>query len=384
MIRRDQLRALARGAAIAAVVWTVLALLFAGQFYASSAMIGRPVTWGHAVGYAVADWYVFALLAPPVAWLGRRVRLDWPLKARPVLVHLTACIAFMLAYLLLRAVVALWQVRWDGDRGMSFFEVFELILAKTLPYSLLVYWAVVATQHVVAYQARAHERERRAAELEQRLTAARLQALQMQLNPHFLFNTLNAISSLMHQNVDAADRMIVRLSELLRRALASRDRQEIPLSEELAFLDRYLEIEQTRFGARLTVERDVETGLQGALVPNLLLQPLVENAIKHGIERQSRHGLIEITARREDRQVVLCVRDNGPGLRTNAASPRGHGIGLTNTRRRLEQLYGAGQELVIREADGGGTEVVVRLPWRLPPPEKPTPAAAAPSVRPSA
>jgi two-component system LytT family sensor kinase len=353
--------ALAQGAVIAVVVWTVLALLFGGQYYASSAMQGRPVRWSHAVTFALADWYVFGLLAPPVAWLGRHVRLEWPLKAKHIAVHLLACGAFMLAYLLIRAVVAVVQLRWAGGT-VAFVDVFEPLLVKTLPYSLVVYWAVVSVQHVVAYQRRAHERERRAAELEQRLTAARLQALQMQLNPHFLFNTLNAVASLMHSDVDAADRVLIRLSELLRRALDTRDRQEVPLREELEFLDRYLEIEQTRFGDRLRVEREIDATLLDQLVPNLVLQPLVENAIKHGIEPQRRPGWIRLGVRREGSQMLLIVRDNGVGLRPAKPSRRGHGIGLGNTRRRLEQLYGKQQELVIREAEGGGTEVLVRLP----------------------
>lgn len=361
---REQVRVLLRGAVIAIAVWTAVGFLFAGQFYASSAIRGAPqVTWGHALSYALADWYVFALLAPPVAWLGRKVRLEWPLRARNVVVHLSACAAFMLAYLLLRTLVALWQAR-DVRPEATFFDLFEPMMVKTLPFSLLVYWVVVSIQHVVAYQVRAQERERRAAELEQRLTAARLQALQMQLNPHFLFNTLNAISSLMHQDVDAADRMLVRLSELLRRALDTRDRQEVPLGEELAFLDRYLEIEQTRFGTRLTVEREVDPALLDVMVPNLVLQPLVENAIKHGIERQRKAGLIQLSVRREGEEMVLSVRDNGPGLRAPRPPSRGHGIGVGNTRRRLEQLYGTGQEFVMRDADGGGTEVRVRIPLR--------------------
>jgi sensor histidine kinase YesM len=271
----------------------------------------------------------------------------------------------MLAYLLLRTPVALWQLRVAG-RVVEFYDVFEPLLVNTVPHSLLVYWAVVATQHVVAYQVRARDREHRAVELEQRLTSARLQALQMQLNPHFLFNTLNAISSLMHQDVNAADRMLVRLSELLRRALDTRDRQEVPLREELAFLERYLEIEQTRFGSRLVVERAIDATVLDAMVPNLLLQPLVENAIKHGIEGQ-RRGQIRLAAQRDGNQVVLRIRDNGPGPSRGGTSTRGHGIGLSNTCRRLEQLYGSGQELTLKDAHGGGTEVVVRLPWRSSP-----------------
>jgi signal transduction histidine kinase len=363
-VSRELVSRLFRGAVVAFVVWTALALMFAGQMYAYSSMQGRPVPWTYALGYALADWYVFAILAPPVAWLGRRVRLEWPLRARHVLVHLSACGAFMLAYLLIRAWVQIWLQRL-GHRPEAFLTVFEWALVKTLPHSLLIYWAVVATQHVVAYQQRARDRERRAAELEQRLTAARLQALQMQLNPHFLFNTLNAISSLMHKDVDAADRMLVRLSELLRCALDSRDCQEVALREELAFLERYLEIEQTRFGPRLVIERSVDEGVLNARVPNLLLQPLVENAIKHGVERQRRPGIVRLSAQRQENEIVLTVRDNGPGLNPTDHSGRGHGIGLSNTRRRLEQLYGAAQQLLMREAEGGGTEVIVRLPWRV-------------------
>ncbi len=361
---RQLVQRLARGALVAFAVWTALALLFAGQLYASSAMRGQPVTWPRALAYAFADWYVFGILAPPVAWVGRNVRLEWPLRPRCILVHLTACAAFVLAYLVLRPLVALWMERIAG-REVPFLFLFQTALVTTLPQSLLVYWAVVATQQIVAYQERVRDRERRATALEKRLTEARLQALQMQLNPHFLFNTLNAISSLMHQDVEKADRMLVRLSELLRRALDTTDRQEVPLGEELAFLDRYLEIEQARFGARLVVRRFVDGGLLNALVPNLLLQPLVENAIKHGIERQRRPGVIEVDARRHGADVVLIVRDNGPGLVQKASAPHGHGIGLSNTRRRLEQLYGQRQTLQMRDADGGGTEVVVRLPWRL-------------------
>jgi two-component system LytT family sensor kinase len=163
--------------------------------------------------------------------------------------------------------------------------------------------------------------------------------------------------------------MIVRLSELLRLALDSRDAHEVALREELAFLERYLEIEQTRFGPRLVIERDVDDAVLDAKVPNLLLQPLVENAIKHGVERQRRPGVVRLSAHRQDNQVVLTVRDNGPGLNaippSRPRSSRGHGIGLSNTRRRLEQLYGKAQELLMREAEGGGTEVIVRLPWRV-------------------
>jgi sensor histidine kinase YesM len=212
------------------------------------------------------------------------------------------------------------------------------------------------------YYRRFHERELRASELEKRLAEARLQALQMQLNPHFLFNTLHAISSLMHRDIDAADRMIVRLSDLLRSALENVGIQEVQLREELAFLDSYLEIEQTRFGDRLTLRREIDPETLDALVPNLVLQPLMENAIRHGIEPRAQPGLIGLRARRENGMLHLQVFDNGNGI----AAPQTfeEGIGLSNTRARLQQLYGNAQRLELANSPQGGLVVSVRIPWR--------------------
>jgi len=220
----------------------------------------------------------------------------------------------------------------------------------------------VSVSHAFGYYRQYQERALRATELEKRLTQARLQALQMQLNPHFLFNTLNAISSLMHRDVKAADRMLARLAELLRYALESTESQEVTLQKELAFLRRYLEIEQTRFGARLQVREEVAEGLLEALVPNLILQPLVENAIKHGIERRTRDGVIVLRAVEEDGKVVLEVSDNGPGLKPEGSGRKG--IGLANTRARLEQLYGVDHAFELVNAEAGGLTVRVRIPFR--------------------
>ena len=197
--------------------------------------------------------------------------------------------------------------------------------------------------------------------LEKRLVEARLQALQMQLIPHFLFNTLHAISALMHQDVEAADRMITRLSELLRHALESTDQQEAPLREEIDFLKRYLEIEETRFGDRLKIELNIPPDTEDLLVPNLALQPLVENAIQHGIEPHARPGRVTISARRDGANLLLEVRDTGNGA--PAGSWR-EGVGLTNTRSRLRQLYGDRQTFELGSAPGGGFLASIRLPCR--------------------
>jgi two-component system, LytTR family, sensor kinase len=186
----------------------------------------------------------------------------------------------------------------------------------------------------------------------------------MQLNPHFLFNTLHAISALMHKDVEAADCMIARLSDLLRYALESTDAQEVPLKQELAFLERYLEIEQTRFGDRLVVRKQIDPLALEALVPTLILQPLVENAIRHGIEPHARRGEIRLSARRDAGMLHLEVRDNGGGLITANGSPE-EGVGLSNTRARLAELYGDRHRFEFRNADQGGLIVHLVIPCRL-------------------
>ena len=276
-------------------------------------------------------------------------------------VHLVASAICSLVYMALRAWVGQAQ-SWLGGLRVSFAETFNPLVVKTFHLNLLIYWVIVSVHHAFDYYRQVQERELRAAELEKRLAQARLQALQMQLNPHFLFNTLHAISSLMHKEVEAADRMITRLSDLLRYALESTDAQEVPLRQELDFLERYLEIEQTRFGDRLAVRVDVAPDTLDALVPNLVLQPLVENAIRHGIEPRSQGGRIELRCRRENGRLVLEVRDNGVGLSPNGKLEEG--VGLSNTRARLEQLYGEKHSFAFGEAPGGGLAVRLELPFR--------------------
>jgi two-component system, LytTR family, sensor kinase len=237
-------------------------------------------------------------------------------------------------------------------------EVVNALLIKTLFFNALIYWVIVSVAHALNYYRRYRERELRASELERNLTAAKLKTLQMQLNPHFLFNTLHAISSLMHKDVNDADRMITKLSDLLRRALDSSETQEVPLRQEIDFLRRYLEIEQTRFGDRLEVRFDIPDNTSDLLVPNLILQPLVENAIKHGIEPHARRGIVQIGARREGDQLFLEVSDNGGGLSVN----HDERIGLANTRSRLGQLYGDDQAFKIETAASGGVAATIRIP----------------------
>ena len=232
---------------------------------------------------------------------------------------------------------------------------------------LMVYFAVLgaalARNYFLRYQARLEETQQLRAEaalLQARLAEAQLAVLRTQLNPHFLFNTLHAISSLVERDPRGVRRMIARLSELLRHTLEQTSEQEISLDRELDLLRRYLEIMEVRFEGRLDVTTDIADDVHDALVPNLILQPLVENALKHGVNVIEGPGRVEITARRSGSDVILSVRDNGPG----PATPSTDGVGLRNTTARLSQLYGQRQRFELRAAPGGGTIAELVLPFR--------------------
>ena len=336
--------------------WTVLGLSFASQFYISNSKAGYDVTWKQAVSFSLGDWYVFALLSIPVNALARRFRFDTGTWGKSLPVHILGSVAFSLSYMILRASLGSWQ------SGFSFAEAFKPLLVKTWHYNMLVYGVIVAVSQAFDYYRKYRERELHASELEKHLVQAKLQALQMQLNPHFLFNTLHSISSLMHKDVEAADRMIMRLSDLLRAALSSADTQEVSLRKELELLQLYLGIEQIRFGDRLSVQINVADEALDAQVPNLILQPLVENAIRHGIEPRARPGKIELHACRQADALSLAVCDNGKGIPDT--KPAREGVGLSNTRERLRELYGEAHRFELRQGAEGGLRVEMTIPYR--------------------
>lgn len=339
------------------VFWTALGLSFASQFYISSAKAGLDVSWRQAVGYALGDWYVFATLSVPVIQLARRFRFETGTWGRSLAAHLVGGVTFSLTYMVIRAWIGQWQ------SGATFADAIRPLLVKTWHFNLLVYCVILAVSQAFDYYRKYRERELHAAALEKSLTQAKLQTLQMQLNPHFLFNTLHSISALMHKDVEAADRMIMRLGDLLRAALEGSDTQEVTLRDELKFLQRYLEIEQIRFGDRLTVKLDIAPDTFAAQVPNLILQPLVENAIRHGIEPHARPGHIKLRASRQADGLALEVSDNGGGLQK--PSPDREGVGLSNTRARLRELYGTAHRFELASAPGGGLSVQLTIPFRL-------------------
>jgi len=335
---------------------------------------GMDIPLGRVFAWQMLGWIPWALLTPAVLWLGRRFPLERPKLARNLAVHAAAC---ALIYVIHSAIFAVANLLFSPfyAKPHPFMEVFYGRLMSQFHIDLLVYGAILGTGYAVGYYARFREREVRATQLEARLAQAELQALKMQLHPHFLFNTLNGIAGLVRDKKNtAAVEMIAGLSDLLRYTLDGAGRQEVTLREELEFLELYLGIQQKRFPDRLRVEMSVEPNTLEALVPNLVLQPLVENAIRHGVSRRAAAGTVGVAASREGGRLRIRVYDDGPGLRRgangNARAGEAHegapstGIGLSNTRARLRQLYGDAQSFEVFDRAAGGVEATLLLPFR--------------------
>lgn len=316
-------------------------------------------------GINFSYWYAWALLAPLILMVARRFPLEKGVWLRSLPVHILALVVLTVAHIGLFEWVrmSLSHIMWTPVKPISWWsKVGETILAN-FDFEMIAYWAIVGAYSAVRYHGEAQERALKASRLDAQLAEAQLQALQRQLHPHFLFNTLNAISALMHRDVEAADQMLSRLSDLLRIALDQRGQQEVALKDELEFLQKYLEIEQARFGDRLTVEFSIDPETLDAQVPNLILQPLVENSIRHAVAVRIEPGHIAVKARRVEDALELTVRDNGPGMPPGRLAAPSRGVGLSNTRSRLERLYGAAQHLTFAEPPGGGLIVTVSLPF---------------------
>lgn len=313
----------------------------------------------------LAYWYVPATLTSTIFRIARRFPLDAPGWPRALAVHALTAVGFSIIHL--AAMIGMRAILWPGRMfpgyGGSWTSAVQRTYLMNLDWALMTYSAIVGASYALGYYRESRARAIRAANLETRLVQARLKTLEAELHPHFLFNTLHAISTLVHTQPDAADRMISRLSDLLRITFSRSEAACVSLHEELEFLQKYLEIEQTRFQDRLTVDYDIDPDTLDAEVPRLILQPLVENAIKHGVSLQIGPGIVSVGSRRENERLCLTVRDNGVGL-TGATRARLHsGVGLSNTRDRLECLYGTDQSLDFLESAPGLT-VEMRLPFR--------------------
>ena len=350
-----------RGSAVAGVA-TILALFFATKDSIHQQALGLHITWGKNLWWKFMEWYAWGLFAPIIFRVCRR--FDFTANpSRTVAIHL-GCGA---AASVLHCVVLTTGARIEAQflqSGLSWTNLFTFIFSNHFHENVLTYAAIVSVWYALDYYNRFRERERRTAELEGHLAQARLHALRSQLHPHFLFNTLNGIAALIYENPKGAHRMLARLSELLRISLRDSGAQFVTLQCDLEFARRYLELEQIRLGERLVVELDIANDTLQACVPNLLLQPLFENAIKHAIAPFSRPGRICFCASRNDKMLFLRIADNGPGLSARSEGSEGFGIGLSNTRARLNGLYGHEHRIELKNGEPEGLVIEIAIPFR--------------------
>ena len=346
------------------LVATLLGLVSSTLAWEFTRSLGRPVTyWGTLVVLNLTYWYLWALFTPAIIWLSQHFRLERQGLWRALLVHVPSVLIFSLGHIAAMNGVQWWLALREG-RDFWWWQNVQRSALQNFDWEMMTYWTIAGLSHAVLYYRESRDRELRASQLETRLVEAQLAALQQQLQPHFLFNTLHAVSALMHKDVDAADRTLMQLSDLLRLTLDSIGQQEIRLKSELEFLSKYLEIEQTRFADRLVVRFDIQPDTLDALVPNLILQPLVENAIKHGVARKVGAGHICITARHDADKLWMEVRDDGVGLSEEGWLALEKGIGVSTTRARLSHLFGADFRFEFHRRHPG-LAVVVAFPWRL-------------------
>lgn len=337
-------------------VATAIGLLYSIERYFYSRLVGYPVSLTQLVPAELIFTYAWAILTPVVMYVAKR----FPVLGRASLRNLGAQLAAMAAFIGVHiALFSLATVTLERQAALSTFtRLFGQSLLSWTVLDALVFCAIVVLHHAVVYYRVSRDRALRASLLETRLAQTQLQMLRMQLQPHFLFNTLHSISALMHKDVRRADSMIVALSDLLRMSLQNIGAQEVPLQSELDFLQRYLEIMTIRFGDRLRVSIDVDPETRDARVPNLFLQPLVENSFRHGFGDLGQ-GSIAITVRRDGDMLRCEVVDDGRGLRA------GHkeGVGLASTRQRLAHLYGDRQAFTLKGAPGEGVRVSMAIPF---------------------
>ena len=356
-----------RRAALLFGAWTLVGLIFATVSYASAlADTNRRFGFLDALRLNLILFYLWGLFSPLLFWFGRRFPLEFPPRTRRNLfLHIPALLIFAAVHQAIQVAV-LWgatprmQQQWP-----SIVDCYRYYFWFGFYIDLIIALLIIIAVHALFYYRRFRAGELEQASLKTQLAQAQLKALKMQLHPHFLFNTLHSISSLILEDPPRANSMIARLGDFLRLTLEHSDRQLVTLKEETEFVRCYLEIEQVRFGDRLTVNLNIDPATASAQVPHMILQPVVENAIQHAIAPRAAPGRIEINARRLDSRVRIEVKDTGPGLTGTANSLDGHGVGLNNLQARLAQLYDGDFSFAMSNCPEGGLSVVLEVPFQL-------------------
>jgi two-component system LytT family sensor kinase len=343
--------------ALAALGWTILGCVFALPDLSA----GTP--WRHALLSSLTIWWSWGIVTPLILWADRQIPVSNKQLARRVLAHFlpSLLVTSVYVYVLgaLRAAVGITE--WDRLPSIRLLADARAMFL----WDWLVYWLILGGWQAHRYYDRYLAGELRLERLEKNFSEARLNSLRMQLDPHFLFNALNTISSQLERDPKHARRMIEHLGDLLRLSLESKDRQEVPLAEEMAFLDHYLAIQKIRFGDHLRIETEIAPEVKYASVPCLFVQPLVENAIRHGISRRASGGTVIVSARRDGNRLDIRVLDDGVGLPAGWTLENSCGVGLSVTRQRVAGLYPDGEAcFAVNRRASGGTEVQISLPLR--------------------
>jgi len=340
------------------VAWTILGCVFALPD------LSAGTGWRHALLLSLTLWWSWGAVTPLIIWMDRRIPVSNKQLARRVLAHLLPSLLVTSAYAYLLGAVraAVGIAEWTSLPHIGF--LIDSLKGMFL-WNWLIYWLIVGAWQAYHYYDRYISAELRLERLEKSFAEARLNSLRMQLDPHFLFNALNTISSQLERDPKLARRMIEHLGDLLRLSLESKDRQEVPLAEEMAFLEHYLAIQKIRFGDHLRIETQIAPEVKYASVPCLFVQPLVENAIRHGISRRASGGTVVVSAQRDGNRLDIRVLDDGIGLPAGWTLENCAGLGLSVTRQRVAGLYPNGETcFAVNRRAGGGTEVEISLPLR--------------------
>ncbi|MBC7899635.1 MAG: histidine kinase [Saprospiraceae bacterium] len=345
-------------------VWTLFGFFFASQFALQNQFSRNPVAFWQILLWQMVSGYVWFALSPLIIFLAQKFPFETGRWRISLPFHIVASVIVALFQQAIDAFVLTRLGYPPGRQFTNFLEAYQFFVYVNLHLSLLIYWGVVGIKSSFNYYQKYRERELQTSQLEARLAQSRLQVLKMQLHPHFLFNTLNAISELIYKDAESAERMITDLSDLLRMSFENLEVQEVSLKQELEFLEKYVEIEQMRFHDRLKVEMQVSPDTLDASVPNMILQPLVENAIKHGIGPRSEGGRIDISAVRNNGDLHLTVSDDGIGVPFGDLENLPEGVGLSNTKRRLRHLYGDKHTFDLSACGDKGMKVNLTIPFK--------------------
>ena len=347
-------------------LWSIPGVAALSYYYLNQTATAQPISWSYALVSTLPNWYFWAAFTPLIVWAGKRFKITatgWLFRI------LTVHIPIMLLLLLLHSLLNLLLFHvtdMPGHASMSS-TLFGVHFNARLVSNVVAYWAVLGVYYGYDHYRNLRIREQQAAQLEVKLVEANLRALKMQLHPHFLFNTLNSISALVRKNENkTAIRMLAQLGDFLRLALENKGVQEIPLRHELDFLERYLDIEKIRFQERLEINVQADAEVLEAFVPNMILQPLVENAIHHGIAPQAEGGTIAIRAKKVGDHLHMVVQDNGTGIKPPRQGKR-KGVGLTNVQNRLENLYNKDAVFELNNVPEGGLRAEITIPFYLNP-----------------